>query len=110
MARKITYWIATGLVAALSLFAGYAYVSGSPQAVEGFAYVGYPQQLRILLEVAKLLGAITLLAPGLPKLKEWRMEDSRLRGSPRALHIIWPRMDRRRLRRWCSWCWWRCRT
>ena len=71
MARKITYWIATGLVAALSLFAGYAYVSGSPQAVEGFAHVGYPQQLRVLLGVAKLLGAITLLAPGLPKLKEW---------------------------------------
>jgi uncharacterized membrane protein YphA (DoxX/SURF4 family) len=71
MARKITYWIATGLVAALSLFAGYAYVSGSPQAVEGFAHVGYPQQLRVLLGIAKLLGAITLLAPGLPKLKEW---------------------------------------
>lgn len=71
MARKITYWIATGLVAALSLFAGYAYVSGSPQAVQGFTHVGYPQQLRVLLGVAKVLGAITLLAPGLPKLKEW---------------------------------------
>ena len=71
MARKITYWIATGLVAALSLFAGYAYVSGGAQVVEGFAHVGYPQQLRVLLGVAKLLGAITLLAPGLPKLKEW---------------------------------------
>jgi len=56
MARKITYWIATGLMAALSLFAGYAYVSGSAQAVEGFAHVGYPQQLRVLLGVAKLLG------------------------------------------------------
>lgn len=71
MARKIIYWIATGLVAALSLFAGYAYLSGSPQAVEGFRHVGYPQQLRVMLGVAKLLGAITLLVPGLPKLKEW---------------------------------------
>ena len=71
MARKIAYWACTGLVATLSLFAGYAYLSGSPQAVEGFAHVGYPQQLRIILGIAKLLGAITLLVPGVPKLKEW---------------------------------------
>ena len=71
MARKISYWVTTGLVAALSAFAGFAYLSGSPQAVEGFAHVGYPQQLRILLGIAKLLGAIVLIIPGLPKLKEW---------------------------------------
>lgn len=71
MARNITYWVTTGLVVLMSLFAGYVYVSGSPQAVQGFAHVGYPQQLRVLLGIAKLLGAITLLVPGLPKLKEW---------------------------------------
>ena len=71
MARKIIYWVSTGLVAALSLFAGFAYLSGSPQAVQGFAHVGYPQQLRIILGIAKLLGAIVLLVPGLPRLKEW---------------------------------------
>ncbi|HXM91089.1 MAG TPA: DoxX family protein [Candidatus Dormibacteraeota bacterium] len=59
------------MVAALSLFAGFAYLSGSPQAVEGFAHVGYPQQLRIILGIAKPLGAIVLLVPGLAKLKEW---------------------------------------
>jgi hypothetical protein len=71
MARKIAYWVSTGLLAALSLFAGFAYLSGSPQAVEGFAHVGYPQQLRIILGIAKPLGAIVLLVPGLAKLKEW---------------------------------------
>src|SRR6476659_6562997 len=71
MARKIAYWVSTGLLSAMSLFAAFAYLSGSAQAVEGFAHVGYPQQLRILLGIAKLLGAITLLVPGLPKLKEW---------------------------------------
>jgi hypothetical protein len=71
MGRKIAYWVSTGLVAALSLFAGFVYLSGSPQAVEGFAHVGYPQQLRVILGIAKGLGAITLLIPGLPKLKEW---------------------------------------
>lgn len=71
MARKIAYWVTTGLVGVLSIFAAYAYLSGSPQAVQGFTHVGYPQQLRVILGIAKFLGAITLVAPGVPKLKEW---------------------------------------
>src|SRR5262250_2441755 len=71
MARKVAYWVSTGLLAAMSLFAGFAYLSGSSQAVQGFSHVGYPQQLRIILGIAKPLGAITLVAPGLAKLKEW---------------------------------------
>ena len=71
MARKITYLISTALVTLMSLFAGYAYLSGNPQAVGGFAHVGYPQQLRIILGIAKPLGAIALLVPGMARLKEW---------------------------------------
>lgn len=71
MARKIAYWVSTGLVAVMSIFAGYAYLSGNPQAVGGFTHVGYPQQLRIILGIAKPLGAIALVVPGLAKLKEW---------------------------------------
>lgn len=71
MARKIAYWVSTGLVAVLSIFAAFAYLSGGPQAVGGFAHVGYPQQLRIILGIAKPLGAIALVVPGLAKLKEW---------------------------------------
>lgn len=71
MGRKITYWITTGLVAALCLFAGFSYLQGGPQVIQGFAHVGYPQQLRILLGIAKILGALALIIPSLPKLKEW---------------------------------------
>ncbi len=71
MARKIAYWVSTGLVAVMSLLAAFAYLSGGPQAVEGFARAGYPQQLRIILGIAKPLGALALLVPGVPKLKEW---------------------------------------
>jgi len=71
MIRKIAYWVTTGLVAVLSSFAAFTYLSGSPQTIQGFAHVGYPQQLRIILGIAKLLGAITLVVPGLAKLKEW---------------------------------------
>lgn len=55
----------------MSAMAAFAYLSGSPQAVEGFAHVGYPRQLRIILGIAKPLGPIVLLVPGLPKLREW---------------------------------------
>lgn len=71
MARKVIYWLTTGLLAAMSLFAGFAYLSGSPQVVQGFAHLGYPQQLRILLGIAKPLGGIALIIPRLAKLKEW---------------------------------------
>ena len=71
MRRKITYWGATGLVAIVPLLAAFAYLTAAPQAIENFRHVGYPQQLRVLLGIAKLAGAIVLLLPALPKLKEW---------------------------------------
>src|SRR5215475_15417189 len=71
MARKVAYWATTLLLAALSVPAAYGYLSGSPQGVQGFAHVGYPQQLRIILGIAKPLGAIALLVPGIARLKEW---------------------------------------
>jgi uncharacterized membrane protein YphA (DoxX/SURF4 family) len=71
MGRKIAYWVTTGLIGAMCLFSGFVYLSGSPQAVQGFAHVGYPQQLRIILGIAKPLGAIALLIPGFLRLKEW---------------------------------------
>ena len=71
MVRKILYWVSTGIVGLMSLFAAFAYLSGSPQAVQGFAHVGYPQQLRIILGIAKPLAGIVLLMPGLLRLKEW---------------------------------------
>ena len=69
--RTIAYWGATGLVTIVPLLAAFAYLTTSPEAVENFRHVGYPQQLRVLLGIAKLAGAIVLLLPRLPTLKEW---------------------------------------
>jgi len=71
MARKITYWVTTVLLAAMSLLGGYAYLSGSPQVVQAFTHVGYPQQLRVILGIAKPLGGIALIVPCMAILKEW---------------------------------------
>jgi hypothetical protein len=71
MTRKIAYWGATVLVAIEALFGAFTYLTSAPEAVENFRHVGYPQQLRILLGIGKLAGAIVLLLPRLPTLKEW---------------------------------------
>lgn len=71
MGRKIAFWASTGVITLLMCFAAFSYLSGDPKAVEGFAKVGYPQQLRIILGIVKPLGAIALLIPGYLRLKEW---------------------------------------
>ncbi len=71
MGRNVIFWVSTALVAASGFVAAFAYLSGGPQVVEGFAHVGYPQQLRVLLGIAKPLGSIALLIPRWPRLKEW---------------------------------------
>jgi uncharacterized membrane protein YphA (DoxX/SURF4 family) len=71
MGRKVTYWVVTGLLALSALFVGVNYLWGSQQTVQTFAHLGYPQQLRVLLGIAKLLGGIALIVPGLPTLREW---------------------------------------
>lgn len=70
MARTITYWISTALVAVFLLLA-LSYLTGSEQVVSGFAKAGYPQHLRIVLGIVKPAAAIVLLLPGLTLLKEW---------------------------------------
>ena len=71
MGRSITYWVSTAIVAAMMIFTGVLYLSGSAQVVTGFAHVGYPQHLRVILGIAKLCGSMVLVAPGFRLLKEW---------------------------------------
>ena len=71
MPKKIAFWGATGIVAVWALFAAFTYLTNAPQAIANFQHVGYPQQLRVLLGIAKAAGAVTLVAPRLATLKEW---------------------------------------
>ena len=70
MARKVAYWISTGL-ASLALLGSLTYLVGGEEVVAGFTKAGYPQHLRIVLGIAKPAAAIVLLLPGLALLKEW---------------------------------------
>jgi uncharacterized membrane protein YphA (DoxX/SURF4 family) len=70
-ARTIGYWAATGLVAFAFLAGGAADASGSPQVLEGMRHLGYPAYFATILGVWKVLGGAALVAPGLPRIKEW---------------------------------------
>jgi hypothetical protein len=76
--RTIAYWVATVLIGLETLAGGITdlahgrtiLVSG-PFVVDVITHLGYPVYILTILGVWKLLGAITLFAPALPRLKEW---------------------------------------
>jgi hypothetical protein len=72
MRARLIYWIPTALVAALMGSSGVAYLAGAPQVVEGLRHLGYPDYFRVVLGAAKVLGALALIAPLVPRqLRDW---------------------------------------
>ena len=76
--KLIIYWVATAVVAGEQLAGGLTdLIHGGTSVVSGPSVVllmerlGYPVYLLTILGVWSLLGGITLLAPGFPRLKEW---------------------------------------
>ncbi|MBT31427.1 MAG: DoxX-like family protein [Thalassobius sp.] len=70
-AKKITYWISTGLVALMMVFSAFMYLS-SEEMVANFQHLGFPQYFRVELAIAKFIGAAVLILPMIPtKFKEW---------------------------------------
>lgn len=68
--KSIAYWICTAFIALCIGSGGVAQVLRVPQTVEGMTALGYPLHFIVLLGVWKVLGAMTLLAPGLRLVKE----------------------------------------
>lgn len=68
--RNIAYWATTGIAGAGLAAGGLGQLSRAPEMVESFNKMGYPAYLMTLLGVWKVAGALALLAPRLPRLKE----------------------------------------
>lgn len=69
---NIFYWIFTGLFGFFMLFSAIPDILSSPVAIEGMHKgLGYPVYFVPFIGVAKALGVIAILVPGLPRLKEW---------------------------------------
>jgi uncharacterized membrane protein YphA (DoxX/SURF4 family) len=70
-AKAIGYWVTTVLTALLIGSGGIMQVMRRPDAVAGITNLGYPVYFVVLLGVWKILGAVAIVAPRLPRLKEW---------------------------------------
>jgi len=70
---KILFWVFNVLFAAFMIFSAIPDAMSTPEAVK-FMHdgLGYPVYLLRFLGVAKILGGLTIIIPGLPtRLKEW---------------------------------------
>jgi uncharacterized membrane protein YphA (DoxX/SURF4 family) len=69
--RNAIYWTTTTLIALAFLSGGAAYLLRVDQPVRGMAALGYPAYFITILGFWKVLGGLAILAPRLPRLKEW---------------------------------------
>jgi hypothetical protein len=69
--KSISYWVITIVVAFCIGSGGAAELAGVPGTVDGLVRLGYPAYFVTIIGFWKLLGAIAILAPGFPRLKEW---------------------------------------
>ncbi|MBC8140633.1 MAG: DoxX family protein [Armatimonadetes bacterium] len=69
--KTVAYWGMTGLLAFALIAGGIAELLHLPAIDAGMAHLGYPPYVATILGVWKLPGAVVLLAPRLPRLKEW---------------------------------------
>ena len=73
-ADKTVYWVATGIVCSVMVFSAINFNLNNPLGpMKGaFAHLGFPNYFKIELTVAKILGVLALLIPGIPpRVKEF---------------------------------------
>lgn len=68
---NILYWVFTGLFAAVMTFTSIPNIILTEESVTVIAGLGYPVYIIPFLGIAKVLGAIALVVPGAPTIKEW---------------------------------------
>ncbi|MEZ2444581.1 DoxX family protein [Chitinophaga sp. RCC_12] len=69
--NKIIYWIATLWLALGMVATGYSQLSKEQEETDFTAHMGYPTYFLTILGIWKLLGAIAVLIPKFPLVKEW---------------------------------------
>jgi uncharacterized membrane protein YphA (DoxX/SURF4 family) len=70
-ARQVFYWATTVLTALSFSVPGLGNVVRAPHIAQDMAHLGYPPYFLAILGIWKVLGAIAVVAPRLPRLKEW---------------------------------------
>jgi DoxX-like protein len=70
-ARTIAYWVTTILGPSSFVIGGYLHLTRDPQVMATLAHLGYPPYFAAIMGAWKLLGAIAITVPGIPRVKEW---------------------------------------
>ncbi|MFD6441363.1 DoxX family protein [Peribacillus sp. NPDC060186] len=69
--KMIAYWSVTLLLAAAVMLSGIGQLMQYGGNIELVTNLGYPLYVLTILGIWKVLGAIALVVPGFPRLKEW---------------------------------------
>lgn len=69
--KNIAYWLTTILGPASFVIGGVLNLTQTEQVVSTLNHLGYPAYFASILGIWKLLGAIAVVVPGFPRLKEW---------------------------------------
>ncbi|MBS4172962.1 DoxX family protein [Bacillus sp. FJAT-49736] len=69
--KIIAYWIVTSLLVFAIMLSGIGQLMHYGGNVELVTNIGYPLYILTILGIWKMLGAIALVVPGFPRLKEW---------------------------------------
>ncbi|MEO8259257.1 MAG: DoxX family protein [Acidobacteriota bacterium] len=69
--RTTAYWTTTILGPASFVIGGVLHLTQSAEVMSTLSHLGYPAYFAPILGLWKLLGAIVLVLPRLPRLKEW---------------------------------------
>jgi hypothetical protein len=69
--RAIAYWATTLIIAVELVSGGVLDLARTESTIATLHHLGYPTYLLSILGPLRLLAAAALLAPGLPRLKEW---------------------------------------
>ena len=69
--KTVTYWGATIFVVSIMTISGGLAITHASLMMTALAHLGYPRYFSNVLGVGKLAGVCVLLAPGLPRIKEW---------------------------------------
>jgi|SRR5215471_9823226 len=69
--KSISYWVITAMVAFFIGSGGLAELARVPGNIEGLVQLGYPVYFATIIGFWKVMGAIAILVPRFPRLKEW---------------------------------------
>jgi uncharacterized membrane protein YphA (DoxX/SURF4 family) len=69
--KNIAYWVTTIFGPASFVIGGVLNLTQAEQVVSVLNHLGYPAYFASILGMWKLLGAIAVVIPGFPRLKEW---------------------------------------